>query len=77
MRSELDQFEHDVGGPLQQADLLGKIYPAHVLRRHQDAGAELLDGLGDLVEGVGQVLDILALQRSDEGAIDGGADFLR
>ena len=54
---------------------LEKSIPAHVLRRRQDAGGELVDHLGDLVERVGQLLDVLALQRGDEGGIDGVADF--
>jgi len=66
----LYQFEHDVGGPLQQVDLLGKINSADVLRRDQDAGGEFVNRLGYLVEGVGKILDVLALERRDEGGID-------
>src|ERR1017187_77851 len=72
---QLHQIEHNVGGPLQQVDLLGKVDVAHMLRRYQYAGGEFINRLGNLVKGVGQFLDVLALQRGDEGGIDGGADF--
>ena len=45
------------------------------MRREQDALGELLDHLRDFVERIREFLDVLALQRRNEGGIDGVADL--
>jgi hypothetical protein len=62
----LHHRQHRLGRAIKQLDLTPKIVPMQILRANQDAFANFLDRLRDLVERGGERLDILAFQRRDE-----------
>jgi len=71
-----DQLADYVGGALQQTDLRGEIDSRYILRSQQDSFDKLLNRLWDLVERVGELLDVLALEGGNKCRVDRRADLL-
>lgn len=70
-----NEFEDELGGPLDNEELAGEIDVANLLGRNAGTFGELLDAFGDFVKSAGQGFDVLALESRDEGGVDGGADL--
>src|SRR4051812_38768753 len=61
-----EDFDHggdEVGGLLQQGDLLGKVQVFQILRSQHDALAQFLNRLGNAIKRIGKILDVFAFKR--------------